>query len=140
MNRPNSDTDPRAHLAHKVTTFRDRNGLAQSTVTNRGGPSVPTIRRIERGQPVDQATLTKLDLGLGWAPGTARAILDGHDPALPDAVTPASGITIGFLPDFEQLPRLQQERIRAAAYAAAVEKLAEVDAARAQDVHTPPNG
>ncbi len=127
MNPPNPTGEPRTRLANAVATFRERNGLTQTALSQRGGPSVPTIRRVERGTPVDHGTLSRLDIGLGWTPGTAAAILDGHNPDLPDTPTPGAGITIGFLPGFESLPPITQERIRAAAMSAALEKLAEID-------------
>lgn len=62
---------------------RDALGLTRDQVYQRGGPSQPTLLKIERGaQPPPQpATLRKLDAGLDWEPGSAARVLAGGDSA-----------------------------------------------------------
>lgn len=63
--------------------------LSQEDVTARGGPSDTTLTKIENVEwnPTrPNETLRKLDVGLGWEPGSARRVLDGGEPALVDGV------------------------------------------------------
>lgn len=65
---------------HRV---RLSSGLTQSTITQRGGPSDTTLSKIETGtwrpRRAVEATLSKLDAGFGWEPGTASKLLSGDD-------------------------------------------------------------
>lgn len=57
-------------------------GLTAVQVAEAGGPSKPTMHRLESGKASkpDTATLTKLDHALRWSPGSAAQALDGGDP------------------------------------------------------------
>lgn len=61
-----------------------RGPRAQADIAASGGPSDETISKIEQGRwrPTRsvQKTLEKLEVGLGWAPGSANAVLTGGDP------------------------------------------------------------
>jgi len=57
-------------------------GLSRRQASLSGGPTEPTLLKIERGQSkrLDPDTLRKLDVALKWEPGSAAAILAGGDP------------------------------------------------------------
>ncbi|MBU8824175.1 hypothetical protein [Mycolicibacterium goodii] len=61
-----------------------RGARAQADIAANGGPSDETLSKIEQGRwrPTRsvQKTLEKLELGLGWAPGSANAVLAGGEP------------------------------------------------------------
>lgn len=66
-------------------TVRDRRhelGLSLAAVAGVGGPTEPTMVRIESGQgaPMRVSTLGKLDEALQWQKGSASAVMDGFDP------------------------------------------------------------
>lgn len=72
-------------LANAVRGRRKELGLSQSQLRGRGGPSGPTIVRIEHAEvPLPSSvTLAKLDRALGWKPGAAKALVeDGTEPSL----------------------------------------------------------
>lgn len=102
-------------------------GLSQASVAKAGGPSDTTLTSLEAGalSKVRPATLSKLDAGLRWIPGSAAAVLRGEDPSpLPeyesperhrdtarrpeeqDWVDPLGGIHVALVPD-----QLTSERI-----------------------------
>lgn len=56
----------------------------------RGGPSIPTLSDVEAqgGRTISASTLNKLDVGLGWEPGSAAEILRGGDPAVKNRDNP----------------------------------------------------
>lgn len=63
-------------------------GLTTRDVRNAGGPSTPTLSRLEAGK-VDRPsrdTLAKLDVSLQWVPGSAARTFDG---GLPETLEPA---------------------------------------------------
>ncbi|AJA43344.1 LamD-like protein [Mycobacterium phage Sbash] len=70
------------HFASQVRETMTRLGLTQANVTERGGPSDTTLRKIIDGEPVgiSTATLQKLDTAFGWEPGSAAATLAGGEP------------------------------------------------------------
>ncbi|WP_196054837.1 helix-turn-helix domain-containing protein [Nocardia aurantiaca] len=66
-------------LAERVKARRRENGWTQADVARQGGPSAGSVSQIERcliEAPV-RDMLNKLDVGLGWPPGTAADILRG---------------------------------------------------------------
>lgn len=75
-------------FAQIVRERREHLDLTQLDVWQAGGPSNTTLTRIENGQ-VDVLTRTtarKLDAGLRWEPGSAKATWAGGDPVpLPTA-------------------------------------------------------
>lgn len=81
--RPMSDLDW-GRLGEYVGIRRAVLGLTQDAVTARGGPSDTLQNRIEKGlwRPVRgvAGTFKKIEDGMGWAPGSARAILTGGEP------------------------------------------------------------
>lgn len=67
-------------LGEAVRERRNQLGLAQHDIAKRGGPSTQTMMRIENAHRTryESRTLSRMELGLGWKPGTARAILEGR--------------------------------------------------------------
>jgi hypothetical protein len=57
--------------------------LTMRDVAARGGPSVVTLRQLEKGDDVawHPTTLRKLDRALDWVPGSASATLEGGRPS-----------------------------------------------------------
>ncbi|MBY6480113.1 MULTISPECIES: helix-turn-helix domain-containing protein [unclassified Rhodococcus (in: high G+C Gram-positive bacteria)] len=62
-----------------VRERRRQLGLTRVQVRDRGGPSEPTLTKIERAELAEPtpATLAKLDVGLGWVAGSAARLLSG---------------------------------------------------------------
>lgn len=72
-----------ARLAHHVKARRTQLGLTWRDVGAGGGPTWSTLARIESAEQVKRLhgdTLRRLDVGLEWAPGSAKAVLDGGEP------------------------------------------------------------
>lgn len=69
-------------LAAVVLARREELALTQLEVAAAGGPSNTTLTMIENGLTANltNATAKKLDRGLQWAPGSARAVWFGGDP------------------------------------------------------------
>ncbi|MFQ6327098.1 helix-turn-helix domain-containing protein [Nocardia sp. CWNU-33] len=64
---------------------RDELGLTQMQIGDLGGPSAPTIRKIEDGDAaISTHTLNKLDAPLRWLPGSAARTYAGGAPAAHD--------------------------------------------------------
>ncbi|MBH0775757.1 helix-turn-helix domain-containing protein [Nocardia bovistercoris] len=60
---------------------RDELGLTQMQIGDLGGPSAPTIRKIEDGEAaISVHTLNKLDAPLRWRPGSAARTYAGGSP------------------------------------------------------------
>lgn len=82
-------------IGEHLTTWRKLQGLTAQQVADRVGISRGTLRRVERGQPVDSMTL----LGVVLALGQLDRFVDGVDPL---------GTDVGRLRASEALP----ERVR----------------------------
>ncbi|MBY4212617.1 helix-turn-helix domain-containing protein [Rhodococcus fascians] len=69
-------------FAQRVRERRQQLGLSRIQVRDRGGPSEPTLTKIERAEinEPSPATLMKLDAGLAWAPGSSARLLSGGEP------------------------------------------------------------
>jgi hypothetical protein len=66
--------------------------ISRGELARRGGPSRSTLSKaITEARPLSAATLIRLDASLGWAPGSATAILDGGSPAARLPRTPGAG-------------------------------------------------
>lgn len=74
-------------LARYVRERREELGLTQEEVATRGGPSTATLRLIENaaGAAYKAKSLRQLEDGLGWARGSAIAVLGGGVPSLATA-------------------------------------------------------
>lgn len=72
-------------LAKAVRDRRSELDLTQLDVWQAGGPSNTTLTRVESGEldTLSRVTARKLDKGLRWAPGSARAIYDQGEPPAP---------------------------------------------------------
>lgn len=56
--------------------------INRAELARRGGPSRSTLNKaISGARPLSVATLMRLDASLGWAPGSAGAIIGGGEPA-----------------------------------------------------------
>ena len=85
-------------LATAVSDRRRQLALSMAAAEAAGGPSQPTLVRIESGQspPPRPITLAKLDRALRWRPGTAARVYAGDPTALDDAGRDdASALTVG---------------------------------------------
>lgn len=70
---------------------RDELGLTQMQIGDLGGPSAPTIRKIEDGDAaISTHTLNKLDAPLRWLPGSAARAYAGGDPTARDTAAPTA--------------------------------------------------
>lgn len=74
-----TDIDRWQRLARAVRTRRKDLGLTKAQVSERGGPSIAGQTRIESVSHtgLKGITLRRLDKGLDWPPGYAKAIVDG---------------------------------------------------------------
>jgi len=91
----------RERLAEAVRGRRHWLGLSQECLADRGGPSHRVVRQIESGKSPtkpNDATLAKLERGLGWKQGTARSILDGTGGDDPDMWISAEPAFLGTSP------------------------------------------
>ena len=82
-------------LAKAVRLRREELGLRQDQMRNRGGPSTTKLTEIERAMPPapTAGTLRKLDVSLGWAAGSAAAVLAGGEPRIAVAPADLTGVT-----------------------------------------------
>jgi len=71
------------NLADHVKARRADKDWTQLDVYNQGGPSNSTLTAVEdaRTPEPSRSTLRKLDAGLQWEPGSAKAALAGEAPA-----------------------------------------------------------
>ncbi len=69
-----------ARLAAAVAARRDELDKTQLEISAAGGPSNTLLTRIEGGQmaTLERQTARKLDRGLRWEPGSARAVWSGE--------------------------------------------------------------
>ena len=79
------------HFADTIRGRRRELGLSLAVVAAEGGPSEPTMVRIESGHtpPLRAPTFGKLDRILRWPAGTALRVYDGQRPPTRDVDVPA---------------------------------------------------
>lgn len=80
------------HLADHVIARREALGYKtrkQFAEKLGGRPSLRTLSQLETGHPVDGNTLAAVQAALNWAPGSARQLLAGGDPIVPDDPPPS---------------------------------------------------
>ncbi|MEV6056172.1 helix-turn-helix transcriptional regulator [Streptomyces sp. NPDC052107] len=114
-------TTPRdwKRLAEAIRDARKARGWRQEDLAEAAGTGYSTVQRAESsdGYKTMPLTIDKIERALGWAPGSARTVLEGGTPTLvtdsaipgPAAETPAagSGDAAGFV---ARLPaRIQHE-------------------------------
>ncbi|RJO79951.1 XRE family transcriptional regulator [Nocardia panacis] len=76
-----SEPERQRRFGRMLRERRDELGLTQLQIGELGGPSAPTIRKIEDGIAVISAgTLNKLDAPLRWRAGSAARTYAGGDP------------------------------------------------------------
>lgn len=75
-----------ARLANAIKRRREALGLTQVQLADLASVTDTTIRNLEGGRAFKRppASLPAVEHGLGWAPGSARAILAGGEPTLRD--------------------------------------------------------
>lgn len=80
--------DPRhERLLKLVSDARDALGLdRQADLIRASGLSRSTVRRFERGEPIDETSLRRLSRAIGWTPDSAQDVLAGGEPTLAAAV------------------------------------------------------
>ncbi|MEV0295119.1 helix-turn-helix transcriptional regulator [Nocardia sp. NPDC050710] len=79
---------------------RDELGLTQMQIGDLGGPSAPTIRKIEDGDAaISIHTLNKLDTPLRWRPGSAARTYAGGSPTAQQIDEPPGDDSIVSGPD-----------------------------------------
>jgi hypothetical protein len=82
-------------LHHFVTARRRALGISRTQMFTRGGPSPSTMNKALTGdRGLSRSTLDRIDRALGWAPGSAQAVMGGgtptsHIPAQSDEACPA---------------------------------------------------
>lgn len=69
-------------LADHVRAARNALEMTQSDLAAKAGIGFTTVQLLERGTPRTRLpnTISAVEAALGWAPGSARAILAGGDP------------------------------------------------------------
>lgn len=77
-----------ARLGRYVRARRHELDRTQLDVAAAGGPSNSTLTSLEKGEdrPVSRTTLNRLDVGLDWMPGSAKAVLEGGEPKVQTAI------------------------------------------------------
>ena len=84
--------DPRwERLAATVRSRRDSLGLTQADLTERGGPSVPTIRQVERASVrgrLTRGTVDAFDRCLRWERGSFDKVMNGKGDPVTDDTAP----------------------------------------------------
>ncbi|MGI6797989.1 helix-turn-helix domain-containing protein [Gordonia sihwensis] len=73
-----------ARLGRFVKDRREELGLRQDELGRRGGPSTTTLTKVENAVTPQLAavTLLRLDMGLGWEPGSSARVLAGGHPSV----------------------------------------------------------
>ncbi|MEV0030862.1 helix-turn-helix transcriptional regulator [Nocardia sp. NPDC050793] len=80
--RSPSELSRQKRFGRIIKERRDELGLTQLQIGDLGGPSAPTIRKIEDGDAaISTHTLNKLDAPLRWLPGSAARTYAGGSPA-----------------------------------------------------------
>lgn len=97
---------PQQRLGEAVRAARQAQRQTQRFAAGLGGISPLTWMAAEKGEKVPrELTLVGIERGLGWAPGTAKAVMAGADPPDPGAI-PASSTTAPGPPE-DRLDRLE---------------------------------
>lgn len=73
-----------ARLAAAARAAREARGLSQEKLADLAGVSEGSVQNLESGKPRTRMpqTVAKIEPHLGWAAGSARAILSGGEPTL----------------------------------------------------------
>ncbi|MCP2290045.1 helix-turn-helix domain-containing protein [Nocardia amikacinitolerans] len=86
--RSPSELSRQKRFGRIIKERRDELGLTQLQIGDLGGPSAPTIRKIEDGDAaISTHTLNKLDAPLRWLPGSAARTYAGGSPAVREAAS-----------------------------------------------------
>ncbi|GAA5087663.1 helix-turn-helix domain-containing protein [Nocardia iowensis] len=87
MHSPSELSRRQKRFGRIIKERRDELGLTQLQIGELGGPSAPTIRKIEDGDAaISTHTLNKLDAPLRWLPGSAARTYAGGTPAADEPV------------------------------------------------------
>ncbi|RBO92501.1 hypothetical protein DFR74_103144 [Nocardia puris] len=95
--RSPSELSRQKRFGRIIKDRRDELGLTQLQIGDLGGPSAPTIRKIEDGDAaISTHTLNKLDAPLRWLPGSAaRTYAGGAPTAHESAAAPDESVVAG---------------------------------------------
>ncbi|MFF2550592.1 hypothetical protein ACFVUS_06305 [Nocardia sp. NPDC058058] len=76
------DRDTARQLGRTVVQRREKLNRSRRQVALMGGPTEPTMLKIERGAAgrISANTMHKLDVGLAWEPGSAQQVIAGGAP------------------------------------------------------------
>lgn len=79
-------------LAAAIRSARDARGLSQAALADLADVSEGSVQNLESGKPRSRMpqTVARIEPHLGWAEGSARAILDGGEP-IPEAASRGDG-------------------------------------------------
>ncbi len=82
LDRVVMDKASAARLRRLVIARREELRRSRRRIHQMGGPTEPTLLKIERGQvtTLETATLRNLDVGLDWEPGSAAKVAAGGNP------------------------------------------------------------
>ncbi|WP_157101465.1 helix-turn-helix domain-containing protein [Nocardia shimofusensis] len=116
--------DTARQLGQAVVERRDQLNRSRRQVALMGGPTEPTLLRIERGEAgrISANTLHKLDVGLAWEPGSAQQLITGGEP-----IPLRRGSTIEVAPSYIVVPAETISGLLAVARE--ISELAEADSA-----------
>lgn len=95
-----------AQLATAVRAAREARGLSQEKLADLAGVSEGSVQNLESGKPRTRMpqTMAKIEPHLGWAAGSARAILDGGEPTPARAADDGADSSTGTDRIREKLP------------------------------------
>lgn len=105
------DFERLALLVHQRRTEL-RLGIEPAAKT--AGISKDTWKRVEAGQKVWDRSFASIEAALGWAPGSCKSILDGHNPE--PAELAAEEVRVTRIPK-DELKRLVGDAVQSAAIA-----------------------
>lgn len=111
MIRDMSQDDARQRLGQHVRRRRTFLGLTIDEAAERGKLSPVTWARVEQGKKVRDLTYGAVDRVLGWASGSAHAVLDGGEPAIAEDATRTPALTAlpGGRPDITDLQAAERQ-------------------------------
>lgn len=104
------DIELTSTLAKAVSDWRERWGLTHEDIKARGGPSSPTMTKIEQGSgTISPNTARKLETAFDWQPNTVRELAeDSADVELPGPRVRISSIRVSTEPSEAQGPTTSQ--------------------------------
>jgi transcriptional regulator with XRE-family HTH domain len=96
-----TDQDGRQRLARLVIQHRTKRGWLKAQAAEATGLTITTYMRVETGKSVRDVTYTKIEQGLGLAPGACMAVIEGTA-ELQTAGEEVEGVRIAPLADADE--------------------------------------